>query len=478
MVKNRNASLFLPPPRPITVLKIFSNLTRNVNQNNRVPQRWLRPLKRMNLRNGVVFAGIFILAAGLFAATLQRSSLRQPAALLFSQTPLAAFPEVPEALQWGLQLSHYQLTETELHQGDVLGEILMKHGLTYPQVAKLVENCRGKFNVSSMHVGKPLHFLTDQSAGQARFMVYEPSPYEYAVFQLTEPFETTITKREVETKVIAASGVLETSFWQALTDNGLNDELADGMIDILASSVDFYHQRQGDRFKVVFEQHYVEGKAVGTGNILAALYEREGKQYYAFHYDKPNERTKYFDAEGRPARKAFLKAPVKFSRISSRYSLNRMHPILGYCRPHLGTDFAAPYGTPIMAVAEGTVLEATRRGGNGNFVKIRHDGIYQTQYLHMSSFAKGIHPGAHVGQGQTIGYVGATGLATGPHCCFRFWKNNKEVDPLKLDLPSPDPMKGADFQAFVPVRDQLMQMLNGVVYHSHDELSSGTKPIL
>lgn len=426
----------------------------------------------------MVFAGIFALAAGLFAATFQRSSLRQPAALLFSQIPLAAYPEVPEVLRWGLPLSHYQLTETELQRGDVLGEILMKQGITYPQVAKLVGNCRGKFNVSSMRVGKKLRFLADRQTGTAAFMVYEPSPYEYAVFQLTEPFETTVTKREVETRQIAASGVLESSFWQALTDNGLDDELADGMIDVLASSVDFYHQKQGDRFKVVFEQHYVEGKPVGTGSILAALYERADKQYYAFHYDKPSERTKYFDFEGRPARKAFLKSPVKFSRISSRYSQNRLHPILGYNRPHFGTDYAAPYGTPIMSVAEGTVLEAARRGGNGNFVKIRHDGTYQTQYLHMSSFAKGIRPGAHVGQGQIIGYVGATGLATGPHCCFRFWKSNKEVDHLRLDLPSPDPMKGADFQAFVQVRCQMMQLLDGVVYRSHEELSGESKPIL
>lgn len=449
-----------------------------MSQNNLAPQRWLRPLKGLKLRKNLAFAGLFILAAGLFAATLQRSSLRQPAALFYAEIPLAAFPEVPEVHQWGLQLSLYQCTESALRSGDVLGELLMKHGLHYPQVAKLVENCRGKFNINSMRVGKVLHFLADRQDGAARYMVYEPSPYEYAVFQLTPPFEVSVIKREVKTEVVAASGVLESSFWQALTDNGLDDELADGMIDVLASSVDFYHQKQGDRFKVVFEQHYVEGQPVGTGNILAALYEREGKQSYAFNFEQSSERCKYFDSEGRPARKAFLKSPVKFSRISSRYSRNRLHPILGYNRPHHGTDYAAPYGTPILAVANGTVLEATRRGGNGNFVKIRHDGTYQTQYLHMSSFAKGVRPGAHVEQGQTIGYVGATGLATGPHCCFRFWKNNKEVDHLRLDLPSPNPMKAADLQIFLPIRDRFLALLNGVDYHTREELASGTKPAL
>lgn len=387
-----------------------------------------------------------------------------------AEHPVTALAVVPKNMQWGFALDKFSVSETTLRSGDILGSILSKQGLSYPQVARLVENCKGKFSINSLRIGKKLHFLAPAGGQQPQHMVYEPSPYEYTVFQLQEPFGVQVVKREVKTEIIAASGVLESSFWQALTDNGLSDELADGMIDVLASSVDFYHQKQGDRFKVVFEQHYVEGKPVGTGNILAAVYEREGKQYHAFRYDQPGENTDYFDFEGRPARQAFLKAPVKFSRISSRYNLHRFHPVLRYTRAHLGTDYAAPHGTPILAVAKGTVLEATRRGGNGLFVKIRHDGTYQTQYLHMSGFAKGIRPGVSVAQGQTIGYVGSTGLATGPHVCFRFWKNGHEVDHLRLNLPQPDPMKGADFERFVPVRDQLMRLLENVRYRTHEEI--------
>jgi murein DD-endopeptidase MepM/ murein hydrolase activator NlpD len=242
------------------------------------------------------------------------------------------------------------------------------------------------------------------------------------------------------------------------------------MIDVLAHYVDFYHQKQGDKFKIVYEKHLVEGKEVGTGKILAALYEREGKQFYAFNYETQGESCKYFDIEGRPAKKAFLKSPVKFSRISSRYSLNRLHPILGYSRPHFGTDYAAAHGTPILAIADGTILEATRRGGNGNFVKMRHDGTYESQYLHMSHFAKGIKPGVRVTQGQTIGFVGSTGLATGPHCCFRFWKNGKQVDHTRLDLPTALPMKGAALEAFNVERDRFLQMLNQVNYRTQEEI--------
>lgn len=420
----------------------------------------------------MIFACCAVITAGLLAATLQLRQTQNAAALVFSQPTLGALPVVPEHLRWGFAMDKFSLAEPELRAGDVLGEILIKQGLAYPQVAKLVDNCKGKFNINSMRMGRQLHFLSSIGSQTPRYMVYEPSPYEYVTFQLTEPFAVNVVKRAFETKVIAASGVLETSFWEALTDNGLNDALADGMIDILASSVDFYHQRQGDRFKMVYEQHVVEGQPIGTGKILAALYEREGKEYYAFNYEESPESCKYFDFDGRPARKAFLKAPVKFSRISSRYSLNRLHPILGYHRAHFGTDYAAPYGTPIMAVAEGTVEEAGHRGGNGNFVKIRHDKTYETQYLHMSSFAKGIHAGTRVAQGQTIGFVGATGLATGPHCCFRFWKNGQQVDHLRLNLPQPNPISGEAFAQYVLVRDDLKKLLDGVPYRTKQDMKN------
>jgi murein DD-endopeptidase MepM/ murein hydrolase activator NlpD len=441
-----------------------------VNQDSSKPQRWLRRLKHRKTRRGVAFAACAALFAGLFAAALQLTYTRQAAALLFAQPNLDALPVVPANMRWGFAIDEFHLFEEELKSGDVLGSLLMGQGLGYPQVARLVENCKGKFNINGMRIGRKLNFLSERQGEQPKYMVYEPSPYEYAVFQLTEPFGVDVVKREVETKIVASSGVLESSFWQALTDNGLSDELADGMIDILAYSVDFYRQRQGDRFKMVYEQHYVEGEPVGTGKILAALYEREGKAYYAFNYDKPDEGCKYFDYEGRPAKKAFLKSPVKFSRISSRYNLRRLHPILGYHKAHFGTDYAAPHGTPILSVAEGTVLEAARKGGNGNYVKIRHDNTYETQYLHMSGFAKGIRPGARVVQGQTIGYVGSTGLATGPHVCFRFWRNGQQVDHLRLNLPQPNPMTGADFQQFSVVRDELIRLLEGVQYRTREEI--------
>jgi murein DD-endopeptidase MepM/ murein hydrolase activator NlpD len=441
-----------------------------VNENKSRLQVRLQQLKEVIRRKGLVIAGCTAFSLALIAASVEIIHYRQAAAAM-AYTP----PEVkPEIKRWGFSLNEYELNEKTLANGDVLGEILIKQGLVYPQVAKLVESSKGKFNINSMRAGRKLNFLSKPGSTAPQYMVYEPSPYEFAVFNLQEPYNVEIVKREVKTEIVAASGVLETNFWQALTDNGLNDELADGMIDVLASSVDFYHQKQGDRFKVVYEQHYVEGAAVGTGKIIAAMYERDNKEFYAFNYETGKDKTRYYDFEGRPSRKAFLKSPVKFSRISSRYNLHRLHPILGYHKAHLGTDYAAPYGTPIMAVADGVVEEAAHRGGNGNFVKLRHDKLYETQYLHMQGFAKGIRPGAHVAQGQTIGYVGATGLATGPHCCFRFWKAGKEVDHLRLNLPQPSPITGEDFSQFTVVRDSLVKVINTVQYRTHTDANTET----
>ncbi len=433
------------------------------------PQFWLRRFWQSPYRNWF-FAGTIAAGAAVLTTSLELSKTRQAAALMLAQPELDALPVVPANMRWGFAIDEFHLFEDELRYGDVLGEKIIKEGLTYPVVAKLVENAKGVFDITSMRHGKKLYFLSRQKGETPAYMVYEPSPYQYVLFHLEEPYKVEVVQRDVVTEIKASSGVLETNFWQALTDNGLNDELADGMIDVLSSSVDFYHQKVGDRFKVVYEQHIVEGEPVGTGKIIAAVYQRDEAEYFAFKFEKEGQKTDYYDFDGRPARKAFLKAPVKFSRISSRYSTSRLHPILKYRRPHFGTDYAAPYGTPIIAVAEGTVTEAGRSGGNGNYVKIRHDGNYETQYLHMRGFAKGLRRGTRVAQGQTIGYVGSTGLATGPHVCFRFWKNGRQVDHLRLNLPQPKPISGELLESFKVVREALIQKLNEVPYQTREEI--------
>lgn len=279
-------------------------------------------------------------------------------------------------------------------------------------------------------------------------------------------------EREVATEVKSAAGRLESSLWNAIVGQGLSYDLAAKMEDALQWSVDFHHLQKGDEFRLVYEQKFIEGEAVGIGQVHAAYYKTGDTEYHAIHYDN-GKADGYYDLEGRPMKRGFLKSPVQYSRISSYYNLNRFHPILKRVRPHFGTDYAAPYGTPVLAVGDGVVAKASYTNGNGNFVKIRHDDTYETQYLHMQKFAKGIRPGVHVKQGQAIGYVGSTGLATGPHVCFRFWKNGKQVNHLNLKFPPAKPLPDEDMPRFRELRDEYLSLLEKARAVSIEDAETG-----
>ncbi|MEZ4984303.1 MAG: peptidoglycan DD-metalloendopeptidase family protein [Saprospiraceae bacterium] len=279
------------------------------------------------------------------------------------------------------------------------------------------------FNLLSLRAGNPLIFLAKDSTQAVDYMVYEPSVYEYIVFDFKKQTVEKV-EREVSSSVETASGIIEGSLWTAMVDRGYSYELTAKMEDALQWSVDFHHLQKEDEFRLVYEQKFVEGKPVSVGNVLAAEYTSGDTTFYSIFFDHgaSSAETGYYDLEGKPMNAGFLRAPVKYARISSYYSLNRLHPVLKYNRPHYGTDYAAPYGTPIIAVGNGVVTHAERKGGNGNYVKIRHNETYETQYLHMQKFGKESAPGSAFAR-QVIGYVGSTGLATEPHVCFRFWKN-------------------------------------------------------
>jgi murein DD-endopeptidase MepM/ murein hydrolase activator NlpD len=229
--------------------------------------------------------------------------------------------------------------------------------------------------------------------------------------------------------------------------------------------VDFQRLQKGDKFKLIFEEMQVEGNPFGIGEILGIYFEHSGNPYYAFPFDQ-GEGVDYFDEDGNSLRKALLKYPIEFTRISSRYNLSRFHPVAKVFRAHLGTDFAAPTGTPIRTVGDGIVEEAQYKGGNGNYVKVRHNATYSTAYLHMQHIATGMTPGAHVKQGQTIGYVGSTGLATGPHVCYRFWRNGVQVDALRVELPPSLPIRSDMTDAFAKVKNRLMHRLKSIPFAS------------
>ncbi|MGM0574082.1 MAG: M23 family metallopeptidase, partial [Bacteroidota bacterium] len=254
-----------------------------------------------------------------------------------------------------------------------------------------------------------------------------------------------------------------------MLDNDLHPDLVIEMSKILAWSMDFYRIDTGDRFKVLFNEQYVGDDMVGVEQVKAIYFMHRGKEIEGYHFEKDTV-SGYFAPDGENLRKMFLQAPLEFGRISSRFSHSRVHPIHGDRRPHYGTDYAAPRGTPILAVGDGLVTRRAYTRGNGYYVRIRHNAVYETQYLHLSRFADGITEGVNVSQGDVIGYVGSTGMATGPHVCFRFWENGRQVDHLRLDLPSGEPLPEAYMDEFVKIRDQYKAALDDIVFEEGPSL--------
>ncbi|MBL7877956.1 MAG: peptidoglycan DD-metalloendopeptidase family protein, partial [Cyclobacteriaceae bacterium] len=313
---------------------------------------------------------------------------------------------------------------------------------------------------------KKYTLLVDHDSLQTvRALVYEPNPIDYVVFHLKDSLMVESCQRKVDTLERQLSGRIESTLSHTIESMNVSHELTNKFVDIFAWVVDFQRLQKGDQFKLIYEENLVDENPIGVGRILGVYFEHSGNGYYAFPFNQ-GDGADYFDENGNSLRKALLKYPIEFSRISSRYSKNRFHPVVKVFRPHLGTDFAASTGTPIRSVGDGVVEEAQYKSNNGNYVKIRHNGTYTTGYLHMSKIASGIKAGTRVRQGETIGYVGSTGLATGPHLCYRFWKNGVQVDALKVELPPSQPVKEESFQAFEKVKDEIIKRLQLIPFPS------------
>jgi len=376
------------------------------------------------------------------------------------QTPKEIIPE--PVFEFGYNVDNYVVIKDTIRKNDTFGAILDKYHVAYPMINKIVESVKDSFNVKRMRVGKPYTILAKKDSTQkAQVFIYQPNQVAYSVIDFKDSLITTHkARKKTTTHIKTASGIIKSSLFQTLDDQGLNPVLALSLSDIYAWTIDFYRIYKDDKFKVIYEQEYLEDSIpIGIGKIHAAYFEHNKTSFYAFNYmaDSILQIPDYFDEESRNLRKAFLKSPIKFGRISSRYSMTRYVSIYGRIKPHLGTDFAAPIGTPIMSTANGVVIKSEYRGGNGNYVKVKHNSTYSTQYLHMKNRA--VKVGDVVKQGQVIGYIGMTGSTTGPHVCYRFWKNGQQIDALKEKLPAAKPMndsiKPHYFEFIKPLKAQL-----------------------
>ncbi|MEM7162338.1 MAG: peptidoglycan DD-metalloendopeptidase family protein [Bacteroidota bacterium] len=361
------------------------------------------------------------------------------------------------------------VVEDKIKRNEVLSTILYRHHVDWPEIDKAVKSCDGIFNVNGIQVDKPYTVLCkNDSTEKAEYLIYETTKTDYVVMDL-QKFETYTAQKEQDIESHLAQGTIESSLFLTMTDNSLSPALAMEMADIYAWTIDFYRLQKGDHFKVFYDRRYVEDEFVGIGNIHACEFLHNGEKLVAYRFENEGK-VDFYDENGNSLRKAFLKSPLKFGRISSRYTKRRFHPVQKRWKAHKGTDYAAPKGTPILSTGDGTVIASTYTKNNGNYVKIRHNSTYTTQYLHMSK--RLVKKGEFVKQGQTIGKVGATGLATGPHVCYRFWKNGSQVNHLREKFPSAKPLDAslmAEFQNHVDSINQVMSGATAVLVENKKE---------
>ncbi|MDD3876920.1 MAG: peptidoglycan DD-metalloendopeptidase family protein [Bacteroidales bacterium] len=368
--------------------------------------------------------------------------------------------------EFNIDLNLYNKISKTVKQSETLGKILNDEGISYSKIDVIERALSPEYDVRQIKEGNPYHlYFTNDTNASFHHFIYEISQTEYFIITFQDSITTQVIEKEVCTKLAKGMGIITSSLWNTMKESKLDPNLAIKLSEIYAWEIDFYRIQKNDKFKIIFEKKYVGSKPIGSGKIRAAQFTSSGKDFYAFFFENDSVKD-YFNQETQSLRKTFLKAPLKFSRISSGFSTSRRHPVLNTRRPHYGTDYAAPTGTPIMAVGDGVVTEARYKGGNGNYVKIRHNSVYETQYLHMSRFAHGIRPGVRVSQGDVIGYVGMTGLATGPHVCFRFWKNGQQVNHLKEEFPHAEPLDSIYHEEFFKLRDFALGMLDKMVFEN------------
>ena len=375
----------------------------------------------------------------------------------------AVEPVEEEFFEFGFKLNDFIVKRDTIRSGDSFGVILKRNKIGYPRIFNIAEKAKDTFDIRRLQIGKPYTILCSKDSLETpRCFIYQPNLVEYVVINFQDSIHAYTSRKPIKYVEKIVTGVINSSISETLEEKGISAVLTNKLADeIFAWTIDFRRLQKGDSFKVIYTDKFIDDTIyAGIHNVKATLFNHKDEPFYAFRFETDSvKRTfDYFNEEAKNLRRAFLKSPVQFSRISSRYNLKRRIAFYGFAlRPHKGTDFAASVGTPILATANGTVTESQYKGGNGNYVKIRHNSTYETQYLHMQK--RKVKVGQHVKQGDVIGWVGMTGNTGGPHVCYRFWKNGNQVDPFREKLPQSEPIsetlkiKYLDF--IIPIKKQL-----------------------
>ena len=374
-----------------------------------------------------------------------------------------------ENIEFGFNLENFKVQSDTIRFGDSFGEIMLRNKLSYPQIYNIVQSIKDSFDVRWLTTGKPYTILSSKDSLETpQYFIYQPNRLNYVVIDFSNFDSISAYNKKKPFKIVkkTTSGIINSSLSETMDENGLPWELINQLSDIYAWTIDFTRIQKGDRFKIIYNERYIEDTIlVGIKSIDAAYFLHDGEELFAYNFviDSMKKTPEFFDNNGNSLQRTFLKSPVRFSNISSRYNLKRRIAYYGNkVRPHKGTDFAAPTGTPIMATADGRVEKSSYTRSNGYYIKIKHNNTYSTQYLHMQKNGR-VKKGQYVKQGDVIGRIGMTGNTSGPHVCYRFWKNNRQVDPFKQKLPPGKPVPSelkTNFELYkIPLEESLNQII-------------------
>ena len=379
----------------------------------------------------------------------------------FVDEPKSLAEEIPQTRYlYGIAIDSLIIFEGKIGKNQTFGKVLNDFNIPNATINQLVKNSDTVFNLKTIRLGQPYVFICTRDT-VPQYFVYEIDRLNYVLFNLTDSMQVSPHRKSVNIKQRTVSGVIESNLWNSMVGNGINPVMAIKLSEIYAWNIDFFGLQKGDNFKVIYDEEYLDTVPIAIGNIYSALFNHQNRDFYAIKFFQ-DDKWGYFDEKGENLQRTFLKAPLNFSRISSRFSNSRLHPILKIHRAHHGVDYSAPAGTPVFSVGDGVVTDMKYTSGGGNSITIKHNSVYTTGYLHLSGYAKGLKKGSYVTQGQLIGYVGSTGLSTGPHLDFRFWKNGSPVDPLKVESPAANPVNEELREQFDSIKNVWINQLQTI----------------
>ena len=361
--------------------------------------------------------------------------------------PIVALEE-SVVYEFGFPTDMFEHTEGQIKKNEFFANLMSSFGVSNSETYSLTQAAQGIFDLRKIKAGNPYKaYYTNDEARRLAYLVYEDTKTTFITFGLFDSIFVYKSEREIVRRLVSAEAKINTSLWQDLYNSGLPPVLANELSDIYQWSIDFHGLQRGDHFHALYEELYVGDKFVDIGDVFTSTFTHAGRSYDAYRFVQ-DEIPQFWNSEGENLKKAFLKAPLTFKRISSGFSYARRHPVTRVVRPHTGVDYAAPAGTPVVSIGDGVVTRRSYDSGGGNTVRIKHNSVYETGYLHLSKFASGLTVGSRVRQGEVIGYVGSTGVSTGPHLDFRVWKNGSPINPLTMESPPADPIKEENKDSF------------------------------